>query len=255
MLIPGTTSVTFRKMTPSEIIEITKRCGLKAIEWGGDIHVPHGDVRKAEEVYKMTEDAGLQVSSYGSYYEAGCDDPELPFEKVLVSASALKAPVIRIWAGNLASGICDAVYRKKVTDDSRRVIKMAADAGISVAFEYHENTLTDTVGSADRLMKDLQAVSGKLYWQIPMDIDPEDCLPGLTAAMPYLTNIHMFYYQNGEQTLLCDGLNLWKKILGKVKKDGKDHFCLLEFVKDETQNSFEADAETLRQLCDEVNKK
>lgn len=102
-------------------------------------------------------------------------------------------------------------------------------------------------------MKDLSVVAGRLYWQIPMDIRPEDCLPGLKAAMPYLSNIHVFYYKNGKQALLRDGVSLWKRIFDIVKGTQRNHYCLLEFVKDESLQAFESDVETLIQLCDEVN--
>jgi hypothetical protein len=51
--------VTFRSLEPAEIVKLADRAGLDGIEWGGDVHVPHGDVTKASEVYKMTSSMGL----------------------------------------------------------------------------------------------------------------------------------------------------------------------------------------------------
>ena len=84
----GVVSVTFRKKTPEEVIDIVKKAGLTHIEWGGDVHVPHGDVETAKRVGELTRAAGLTVSSYGSYFK----DPEadLQFEDVLASAVALR---------------------------------------------------------------------------------------------------------------------------------------------------------------------
>ena len=42
----GLVSVTFRDKTPAEIVSEVKKAGLDAIEWGGDVHVPHGDVKR-----------------------------------------------------------------------------------------------------------------------------------------------------------------------------------------------------------------
>ena len=56
----------------------------------------HGDLRRAKEVAQCTLDAGLSVVAYGSYYRF--DEQELPFAKVLETAIALKAPLIRVWA-------------------------------------------------------------------------------------------------------------------------------------------------------------
>jgi len=61
----GLCSVSFRKLTVVEIIAAVKAAGLDGIEWGGDVHVPHGDVEKAKQVAKLMEEAGLETLSYG----------------------------------------------------------------------------------------------------------------------------------------------------------------------------------------------
>jgi hypothetical protein len=58
MIIPGLVSITFRKLAPAEIITLVRQADLQAIEWGGDVHVPHGNVRQVREVPRLTEDAG-----------------------------------------------------------------------------------------------------------------------------------------------------------------------------------------------------
>ena len=45
----GIISVTFRPKTRAEIVELSKEAGLESIIWGGDIHVPHGDLSAAKE--------------------------------------------------------------------------------------------------------------------------------------------------------------------------------------------------------------
>src|SRR6187549_164575 len=94
----GLVSVTFRQLPPREIVDLARRAELGGIEWGGDVHVPAGDAGRAREVRAMTEDAGLSIVAYGSYYRAGEED-EAAFAPVLDSACALGAPAIRIWAG------------------------------------------------------------------------------------------------------------------------------------------------------------
>jgi 3-dehydroshikimate dehydratase len=63
MIKTGLLSVTFRKLTVEEIVDLVCQAGLEAIEWGGDIHVPHGDPGKAQEVRSITEEAGLITAS------------------------------------------------------------------------------------------------------------------------------------------------------------------------------------------------
>src|SRR5512137_1553394 len=112
MIKPGLLSITFRKHSPADIIALVRQAQLTSIEWGGDVHVPHGDLARAGEVARQTTDAGLQVSAYGSYYRLGQSETAgLPFEKVLETAVALGAPTIRVWAGTVGSQQADAQQR------------------------------------------------------------------------------------------------------------------------------------------------
>ena len=70
-LVPGLVSVSFRQLPAEEIVRLCAECGLEAVEWGGDIHVPHGDCATAEKVSGLTEAAGLRTAAYGSYYRCG----------------------------------------------------------------------------------------------------------------------------------------------------------------------------------------
>ena len=50
----GLVSITFREKSPEEIVGLVVEAGLDGIEWGGDVHVPHGDLAKAREVRANT---------------------------------------------------------------------------------------------------------------------------------------------------------------------------------------------------------
>jgi 3-dehydroshikimate dehydratase len=63
MFKTGLVSITFRRHSPEQIIAWVKQAGLDGIEWGGDIHVPHGNVTRASEVRAMTIDSGLTVAA------------------------------------------------------------------------------------------------------------------------------------------------------------------------------------------------
>lgn len=73
MLKTGLVSITFRNLKVEEIIDLVVKAGLDAIEWGGDIHVPHGDIKKACKVARLMKKADLEMAAYGSYYRVGCD--------------------------------------------------------------------------------------------------------------------------------------------------------------------------------------
>ena len=64
----GLVSISFRDLSVEQIIDLCKKNGLKSVEWGGDIHVPHGDTERAKRVYELCENNGISVAAYGSYY-------------------------------------------------------------------------------------------------------------------------------------------------------------------------------------------
>ncbi len=59
MIDIGLTSVTFRNLDYTDIIDYSKRCGLSCIEWGSDVHIPENDIENAKEVAQKTTDSKL----------------------------------------------------------------------------------------------------------------------------------------------------------------------------------------------------
>lgn len=249
MIQTGLVSVTFRKLPPDEIVKLVLQSGLQGIEWGGDVHVPHGDINRAEEVYQITLEAGLRVASYGSYYRVGSEGNTPAFEQVLETALALHAPTIRVWAGDLGSDQAGAEWWRMVIDDSRRIAGLAAEAGIDLAFEYHEQTLTDTSLSACRLLKEIDRANVLSYWQPPVELSRTARLQGLRAILPWLSNIHVFNPSGAEPGILAEGVAEWSQYMDIVRNLPGDRFCLLEFVRGDSPLQFLEDAQALKKIC------
>ena len=250
MIRSGLVSITFRQLTPPTIVDLVTQSGLDAIEWGGDVHVPHGDVVKAHLVRQMTEDAGLTIATYGSYYRVGHGEP-VPFEAVVESAVTLGAPTIRVWAGKQSTATADEAYWARVIEDSRTIGDLAQQAGIVVAYEYHGNTLTDTSAGALRLLQTVAHPNIKIYWQPPGGATADENLAGLNAILPWLVNVHVFSWREidgqRKRMLLNTKVDEWAQYLGKVATTGRDHFAMIEFVRDDDPVNFLRDAQTLKQ--------
>ncbi len=253
MLHAGLVSVTFRALVPREIVDLVRKAGLEGIEWGGDIHVPHGDLQRAQEVREMTLEAGLRVASYGSYYRVGHEEP-VPFGVVLETALALGAPTVRVWAGKCGSAEADAAYREQVARDSRRIAELAAQAGVVVAYEFHGKTLTDTSTSARALLERVAHENLKTYWQPAAGTTVEEALAGLEAILPWLANVHVFHWGGGftERLPLAQGEEAWGRYLGRVAAAGGEHWAMLEFVREDAPQAFLEDAQTLKKLLARV---
>jgi len=249
MIHPGLVSITFRKLSPQQLVHLAAQARLQAIEWGGDVHAPHGDVATAQAVAQMSADAGLAMPTYGSYYRVG--HPEIVgFDAVLASALALGTPVIRVWAGQLGSAQADRAYWDRVLTDSRRIVEQARAEGIAIAYEFHGNTLTDSAESARCLLKEVDRPGLGSLWQPPKGSTVEQNRAGIDRIAPWLSHIHVFSWRIEEgQTIrlpLNDYAVEWKEYLARIDALGGDRYALLEFVRNDDPTQFLADAAILR---------
>ena len=254
MLKPGIVSITFRGTSPEEILERAAAAGLEGIEWGGDVHVPHGDLSAARRVGELTRGSDLSVVAYGSYYRFGeifgREGPD--FGAVLDSAEALGAPVVRVWAGSKGSDGTDENERRRLVEAARRHGENAGARGMVVAFEYHRNTLTDTNDSAATLLEEIAHPNVRTLWQPPNGASLEYCLDGLRRVLPRLEHLHCFHWGasgSDDKRPLHEGKELWLSYLEEVAgatPHSQDRWVLLEFVPGGSWESLYRDARTLR---------
>ena len=255
MLYSGLVSITFRQLAPQDVIDLARQAGLDSIEWGGDVHVPHGDVARAREVAAQTTAAGLRVSSYGSYYRLRREEPA-PFEDVLATAVALGAPLIRVWAGDTASADVDAAERERIVQESRRIAELAAQAGVGISYEYHGNTLTDTRESAVALLQAVDHPNMTCFWQPAQKTTPQARQTDLQAVAPWLTNVHVFQWGAGgyhDRLPLAQGADEWAGYLRQLAALPGDRDLLLEFVRGDAPAAFLEDAAVLKGWLAQVN--
>ncbi len=238
----GLVSVTFRALDYDNIIDLTVRAGLGGIEWGGDIHVPHGDVTCAAAVAAATRQRGLSVLSYGSYYR--CDGGD--FDAVLRTAVALDAPVIRVWAGGKDGGDASPDERDAIVADLRRVCDMAYACGVCIATEYHRNTLTDTQQSVVRLFDEVGRDNFYTYWQPLDNTTHEQNLRNIAQLcdLHKLWHIHAYHWVGRERLPLRGGADAWRAYVAAAYNA---QAVLLEFVKDDAPSQFLDDATCLKE--------
>ena len=247
---PGLISISFRQLSVEDIAHLCVETGLQGVEWGGDIHAPHGDTKTAVRVAKTCAAHGLATSSYGSYYKVGdSEEAGLPFSKVLDSAVALGAPRIRVWAGSKSSADSTDDYRKKVADDLNSIADMASKEGVKISLEYHLQSLTDDIGSALKLMSAAPEVL--CQWQPIQGLKLEQKTSSLQKLMgPRLGNLHIFEWEfDGTGKILrkplSAGLKSWEQWLKTASPCPNCEWALLEFVKNDDPQQLRADAATL----------
>lgn len=253
MLLPGLVSISFRNLTVSEIIELCRINDLIAIEWGGDVHVPHGDVEIATKTGEATRAAGLTVAAYGSYYRCDAEADQPDFDAVLASARALGAPVIRVWAGTTGSVVTSTAKREAITADLRRIGELAATQKIEIGIEYHANTLTDDPDSALVLIQAIDHPNVKLYWQSSNGKSADYSLAVLQKLLPYVSHLHAFHWEfsgdSFDRRPLCEGAPDWQRYLSvEATSPRPDRAIMLEFVRDDSTEQLAKDAETLHEF-------
>lgn len=242
----GLVSVTFRKLSPSEIIELVGQAGLEGIEWGGDVHVPAGDLDTARLVGEETRAAGLEVLSYGSYYRLS-EDPD-SLDAVLETAVALGTGHVRVWAGAEGSHEADEGYFEAVAADFARAAGKAEALGLRISTEFHEGTLTDTPESALRVLRLAGRSDIGTYWQPGPHAAPETADATLQPVIDWVTNVHVFTRAGYTWYPLRDGYAMWQRVFAKLAATGRRHAAMIEFVASASPEQFLEDAETLREL-------
>lgn len=258
MIKTGLCSVTFKTKTPQEIVSLAKQAGISSIEWASNAHVNEGDITTAKEVRKMTEDAGLEVSSYGSYFRLGANHDIVPF---LESAAALGTNEIRIWAGSNPSAYLLYDMRAALVREAKEISHKAAEYGITLSTECHANTVTDTPESLLLFMNEINEPNFRTYWQALLHIPENEQLRSLSAvyASGKLTNLHVYHFDlfenSRDQRLLSEAYDKWLERFMLFKDDETVRYAMLEFVRGGADESLIADGKTLSELVNRVNGK
>lgn len=247
MLKTGLCSISFRSLSPEEIVEAAANAGLDAIEWGGDAHVPPGRPETARRVGNMTRDAGLAVSSYGSYYYIGCGQEDTA-SAVLEAACLVGAPAVRLWCGQKPSADVTPQEYAGIVEESLRLAAQAQERGLTLALECHPNTLTDRYLMALRLIQDVNRPNFRMYWQPNQFFDLLYNLQSVAALRPYVQNLHVFHWDENGRHSLDEGLEVWRQYLLPFRESGDQRFLLLEFMPDDSPDSLPREARALREL-------
>lgn len=238
----GLVSISFRGYTPEEIVAYAVRAGLSAIEWGGDVHVPHGDVGVARRVRALSEDAGLCMPEYGSYYKIGESDRAL-FSDALHSADALGVRKIRIWGGDRPSDRYTSDAYAEAVAEARALVREAR--GFTLVLECHPNCLTDEYHTARRFLTDVGEDGLRMLWQ-PNQHRPLDYnLDAIRALLPYIEGVHTFSWEREMRYPLLHHRDAWREYVALL---GRDMPYMLEFMHDDRIESLCEAADALRAI-------
>lgn len=244
----GLTSVTFREKSVQEIIALAKEAQLEGVEWGGDVHCPAGEIDTAKEIKRLCDEANLEIFSYGSYYKGQDGEDFLP---VLHTAVALNAPVIRIWAGRMSPETITEEYFDLLVRNIQNACDAAIKENIVLGLEYHRRSMTQTKEGAMKLIQAVDRKNLKTYWQPNPEVTFDEQIQELKTIADHLVAMHMFNWDETNTRYLLEegeGIKKWKKYVACARRYGIDLPLILEFVKEDTIESFLKDATSLRRI-------
>ena len=249
---PGLCSVTLKDYSVGDVVATASRLGLSAIEWSSRAHIKPGDVAGAAQARQLCEQNHILPVSYGCYLR-GVPDEEEEVGAVIATARELGADNLRVWAGNELPGKTSATDWMYCVNRLREYADLAGEAGMTLGFEFHVGTLTDTPQSTIDLIDCVRRPNLFTYWQPrPRFFDVDKALKELTEVHLHLSHLHVFYGDHMfEQFPLKDGAAYWQRLLGGVSpspKWSKPSFAFLELVRDWKIEQLEADATVLREI-------
>lgn len=239
----GLCSVTFRKKSAAQVVLIAKKAGVEYIEWGGDVHVTNAE--EARIVKSICDNEGIKISSYGSYFNSTDFDKE-EWEQVCKIAKIMDAASIRIWLGRKNSEeVSDREYRA-LLENTKKMCDIAAQYGLAVCPECHDNTFNNNTDAFLRLKKELNKDNFGTYFQsryFRMEYD----LDRIDRTFDYIKDVHVSYRDlKKEQRHRKKDKYYLDTLLKKLKARDFDGIVMVEFVDFNSEIAFYRDVRKLK---------
>lgn len=239
----GLCSVTFRKKTAEEIVNIAKNAGVSFIEWGGDVHVKTVD--DARRVKALCDGADIKISSYGSYFNSA-EYNEEKWISTCEIAREMGADSIRIWLGKKGSLYTSRDEYILILRNTKRMCDIASEYGLLVCPECHRNTFNDNTSAFLRFSKELKRGNFKTYFQsryFHMEYD----LLRIDRTYNYIKDVHVSYRDlKREQLFRKKDKSYLDTLLKKLRKKNFNGIVMVEFVSFGSEKRFYKDIERLK---------
>ena len=153
------------------VIAAAAAAKLDAVEWAADAHIGVDDLPVAEEAMMSTLRAGLTIASYATLYRAGTEDAGFfRFDALLRVASALQAPIMRIYAcERLPNGngpeTAEGRSLSTLSVQLQRLGDRAATKGITLCVSMGRGSSFDRYDSAARIVASVGHDFVRLAWE------------------------------------------------------------------------------------------
>ena len=223
----GFTSTSFSQTKNLEkIVKIASESGAECIEWGADIHVK--DVPTAKRVKSLCADAGIGISSYGSYYRVGSQNAQ-EWKNICEIAHAMGAKSIRVWLGNRDSEVTDEKTYKALVEDGKAICAVAKEYDLIVCPECHDNTFNNNTDAFLKIREDIGCDNFRTYFQSRYKRMEYD-LDRLERTLPYIESVHISYSEQSREQFPKLNPKYIDALLDKINSLNFDGNILVEYT-------------------------
>lgn len=247
----GLCTISSKERSVEDVLELAGDVGYDGVElWGRD-HVGDGSVETCEEITDTAAIHGLEIASYGSYLRCGAEDFEAALEHELTVTDRLGTDVIRVWAGSQNYNECDQAHWEAVVADLEALTERAADYGLRVTVEKHDNTVTNDLAGAKTLIDTVGDERCRLNYQPGFGIPASELEREATELAALSNQLHLQGTRErtaSERAPLSEVYYDLEAILEPFLEGEFDGYANVEFVTDERtyREAIEADLETIR---------
>jgi sugar phosphate isomerase/epimerase len=218
-----------------DAISMAADAGFDGIEvWGKPAHMPFEyDADHVARVRDAAGEAGVEIAVFGSYVRGLADDYDGLSANALKIAEGLGTSLIRIWSAQGKPGtLCDADYAKSV-QQCKEFCKKAADSGITLVVEHHDNYIIETAAAMLRWLDDVDEDNLKVNWQPSWLDETDDFYVSLATLMPNIANVHAQNFAGWQnRALLAEGDVDYVRVVSELRGAGFDGYLEVEFLAD-----------------------
>ena len=128
---------------------------------------------------------------------------------------------------------------------ARLAAAIAESEGVTLCMECHNNTFTNRLEGALRLMEEVDSPAFRMYWQPNQFRDDETNFEYAEKIAKYTVNVHVFNWKGSDKYPLADATDLWRKYLSYFSGS---EALLLEFMPDGKPETLPTEADALRNI-------
>lgn len=243
----GLVSISFRALSPSQIIQAVKDNGLTCVEWGSDVHAPVTDLEKVRKIREECDKNGITTCSYGTYFKIGVNAAEEIYPYV-EAAKILGTNILRLWAGNKGSEEYTEEEKQAFLAECKTLAEIARAENVIFCTECHNNTFTDRLPGCIEMLDAVSSPHFKTYWQPNQFRTREENIRYAASVADQTTVVHVFNWLGTEKFPLIEGKEVWQEYL----KYFRNVPLLLEFMPDNQLETLECEANALKAIAETI---